>query len=1454
MKELLHIGIDIGSTTVKIVILNTKLEQIYSNYERHFSDTKTTLYNVLTKLIKDFPEHNYTMCVTGSGALDIAKILDVPFIQEVISCKSAVETYIPKTDVVIELGGEDAKIIYFDKFIEQRMNGTCAGGTGAFLDQMASLLNTDTEGLNELAKTYETIYPIASRCGVFAKTDIQPLLNEGARKEDIAASIFQAVVNQTISGLACGRPIKGTVAFLGGPLNYLSELRQRFIETLHLTNDKIVTPENAHLLVATGAALSSVEQESFSTEILKEKLKHFKSAKYTEGKTLPPLFETERDYQIFKERHDKDKVKRNDLKTYQGDAFLGIDAGSTTTKIVLIDREGALLYSLYGNNKGNPLKSVITMLKTLFKHVPKGITLRFSGVTGYGEKLIQTALNVDLNEIETIAHYTAAKEFLPKVTSIIDIGGQDMKYIKLKNNMIDNILLNEACSSGCGSFLETFAKSLDLSIDQFVEEALHAKTPVDLGSRCTVFMNSKIKQAQKEGYSVGDISSGLSYSIIKNAIQKVMKVRDVKTLGKHIVVQGGTFYNDAVLRSFELIVGRNVIRPDIAGLMGAYGVALLAKEQYEANLDMEYQSTILRTDALDKLNIKISHVRCQGCENHCLLTINTFEDGKKFISGNRCEKGSGNTTETKDLPNIYQYKYQRLFEYTPLSEDKAFRGTIGIPRVLNMYEDYPFWFTFLTNLGFRVIISEKSNRKTYEKGIESMPSESVCYPAKLAHGHIMSLLKQGIHTIFYPCIPYSRKEYDSSDNHYNCPIVISYSEVIKNNVEELHKPDIKFINPFLPIDNIKNLVKVIYDLDCFKEYHFTKKELTLAAEKAEKEYQTYKADVRKKGKETIKYIQDNNLRGIVLAGRPYHVDPEINHGIDTLITSLGLCVLSEDSICEPQKGVSKQLRVVDQWVFHSRLYAAAEFVGKHDFLEMIQLNSFGCGVDAVTTDQVEEILKSYDNMYTLIKIDEINNLGAIRIRIRSLLASMNKRIANKKMEKNEKQVENPEALGNYSVHKVPFTKEMRDEGYTILCPQMAPIHFELLEVGMQALGYHIKVMKNCTQKTVETGLRYVNNDACYPSILTTGQMIEALQSGEYDTNKTALIMSQTGGGCRATNYIGFIRKALKDAGYANVPIISFNVVGMEKATGFKITLPMVDKLLKAVLYGDLLQKMLYKNRVYEVHKGETQAKFNKWMEKCKQLVRKSSMLQFKQSIYDMVNDFETIELDTSIEKPKVGIVGEILIKYHPFGNNFVVDVLEKEGAEVISPDFMGFVKFVATHKITNNQLLYTDKTKSKIFKAAIGLIDLLEKDSKIALQNSKKNYLPPANIFELEENVKDILSIGNQTGEGWFLTAEMIEYIEHGIENIVCVQPFACLPNHVVGKGVIKSIREKYPYANISPIDYDPGASETNQTNRIKLLTTVAKDNLKRKKQSKKAIEIENIADEMNKEKTTVKK
>ncbi len=1422
MAKLLHVGLDIGSTTVKIVVMDTNKEIIYKSYERHFSDTKNTVCKVLDNLLKTYDGSNFTIELTGSGSMSVSSWADIPFTQEVIACKTAVNEYIPQTDVAIELGGEDAKIIYFGSSVEQRMNGTCAGGTGAFLDQMASLLNTDTIGLNELAKSYTTIYPIASRCGVFAKTDIQPLLNEGANKSDIAASIFQAVVNQTISGLACGRPIKGNIAFLGGPLNYLSELRNRFIQTLNLNDKTAIIVQDAHLLVARGAALCGVKTKSINSNELKAKIEKLKNTQTFESNILPPLFETKNDYLDFVKRHSKDVVNKKDINQCSGPLYLGIDAGSTTSKLVLIDDEFNLVYSIYKSNEGSPLATVLDMMKTVYSQLPKNCYIASSGVTGYGESLIKTALNLDTNEIETIAHQTAAKQFIPNVDSVIDIGGQDMKYIRMKDNIIDSIMLNEACSSGCGSFLQTFATNLNISIEQFITSAIDAETPIDLGSRCTVFMNSKIKQAQKEGASVGDIAAGLSYSVVKNAIQKVMKIRDTKKLGQNIVVQGGTFLNDAVLRAFELTVGVNVIRPDIAGLMGAYGVALIAINY--AKLNNIEKSSMLTLDEVNELEVKTSLTRCKLCENNCQLTINSFNNGKKYISGNRCERGAGGGAQKNDLPDLYKYKYDRLFEYKPLPIEKTTRGTIGIPRVLNMYENYPFWHTLFTELGFRVILSEKSSRKTYEKGIESMPSESVCYPAKLAHGHIMSLIEQGVTKIFYPCIPYENKEYKGAENHYNCPIVISYSEVIKNNVEDLRAKNIQFINPFLPL-KINALADRFMELPEFKEYNISKKEYVKAIRKAQKEYHRFKRDIQLKGEETIKYLNEHNLKGIVLSGRPYHLDPEINHGINSMITGLGVSVLTEDSISHLTE-LKRPLRVVDQWMYHSRLYAASEVVSRNENLELVQLTSFGCGVDAITTDQVEEILASKSKLYTLIKIDEINNLGAIRIRIRSLISNMYHRdIVNPKNEE-------------YIANKIVFTKQMK-KTHTILCPQMAPIQFEFLEAAMQASGYNLKLLRHCDSHTVETGLKYVNNDACYPSLLVIGQLVEALESGEFDTNHTTVLISQTGGGCRATNYIGFLRKALIDAGFPDVPVLSFNVAGLEKMPGFKISISMIHKMIIGVAIGDLIARCNSRNRPYEIISGTCDKLTEKWINKGKEVTKRGKIKEYKQIVKDIIKDYDAIPISNVI-KPKVGIVGEILIKYHPFGNNNLVRQLEAEGAEVISPDLMGFVKFMASHKITLNQYLKTKQVKKHFYKLAINIIDKYESIVKNELKNAKKQYAHISDIWYLANNVEKVLSTGNTTGEGWYLTAEMLEFIENGVPNVLCVQPFACLPNHVVGKGVIKRVKELYPSANIAAVDYDPGASEANQVNRVKLMLSIANDNLEKEFKKKGRVLSEN--------------
>jgi len=1400
-------GIDVGSTTVKIIMTDQNQKILYSDYQRHYSDTLKTIKRLLTAGLEKYPHFEYRLALTGSGAISLANHLEVSFVQEVIACKRAIENYPRSIDVAVELGGEDAKIIYFQGGIEQRMNGSCAGGTGAFLDQMAVLLNTDTEGLNKLAELGTTIYPIASRCGVFAKTDIQPLVNEGVKKEDIALSIMQAVVNQTISGLACGKPIRGNVMFLGGPLTYLNTLKERFIKTLDLKEEEAISPENAQFFVALGATLETQDEPPRTYEEMLQKIELLDSFHEKSSGSLAPLFQNQKERKSFQKRHEKHKVKRRNLKDYHGNAFLGIDAGSTTAKLVLIDEEGSILYEDYKSNLGTPVETLKNMILTLYEQLPENVIIRESGSTGYGEMLMKTAFNLDLSEIETMAHYKAAEYFEPEVTSIIDIGGQDMKYIKIKDHAVDTILLNEACSSGCGSFIETLAKSLNITIQEFVSLALKSQNPVDLGSRCTVFMNSKIKQTQKEGRPLGDIFAGLSYSVVKNALQKVMKIRNTETLGKHIVVQGGTFLNDAVLRSFELITGMEVIRPDIAGLMGAYGMALIGLNQYQNSEDKDIVSGILKKEELNHLEMKTSHTRCQGCENHCGLTINIFGK-KRFISGNRCERGSGNNGSMTNLPNMVSYKYDRLFQYQSLEIKDAPRGVIGLPRALNMYEDYPFWHTFFTNLGFRVVLSDHSSRSLFEKGIESIPSESVCYPAKIVHGHIMNLIEKGVTTIFYPCIMYEKKEFANSDNSYNCPIVTSYSEAIKLNMDIIKEKKIKFMNPFLPLDPNK-LFNRFLELEEMREYHFKKKELKNAIQKASQEQMNYRLDIIKKGKEFLKYIEDHDEKAIVLAGRPYHIDKEINHGIDTLINSLGLAVLTEDSICY-DADPSLKLRVVDQWAYHSRVYHAADVVSKNNRLELVSLNSFGCGLDAIITDQTEEILKKNNRLYTTIKIDETSNLGAIKIRLRSLIASMNKR-------------QKETTYTPYQFEKNYFKKPMKTEN-TILCPDMSPFHMPLLVRALNSEGYHIVYLKEMNDAMLDNGLKYVNNDACYPSLIVIGQLLSALQSGKYDLNHTTVLISQTGGGCRATNYIGLIRKALKDAGFENIPILSFNVSGLESEQEFKITIHMANKFLMAVVLGDLLMKLLYATRPYEKKKGMSEQVYNNHLQKCLEIVESGKRDQFKKEIRKIVQDFN--EIPTEAKKlPKVGIVGEILIKYHHYGNHDLARELEQEGCEVTVPELMGFVKYCAYNQIVKQKLLEESKTVSFLSKQLLNIIDYYEKAVRENLKGTK--YRNPTNIYHLAKNVEPILSKGNQTGEGWFLTAEMVELMKEGITNIVCVQPFACLPNHIVGKSVIKRMKELYPNANIIAIDYDPGASISNQVNRLKLMLSVAKDNLK---------------------------
>ena len=1416
-RDTYKLGIDIGSTTVKVAVLDPDDQLVFSDYQRHFANIQETLSSLLSKAHEVTGDIMIAPMITGSGGLTLAKHLGVSFVQEVIAVSTALTHYAPQTDVAIELGGEDAKIIYFENGnVEQRMNGICAGGTGSFIDQMASLIQTDAAGLNEYAKNYKAIYPIAARCGVFAKTDIQPLINEGATREDLSASISQAVVNQTISGLACGKPIRGHVAFLGGPLHFLDQLKGAFIRTLKLDEEHAITPENSHLFAAIGSAMNSKEDQVMPIAELLEKLSHGIHMEF-EVARLDPLFASQEEYDAFCERHGHNHVQTGDLASYRGNCYLGIDAGSTTTKIALVGEDGSLLYSFYDNNNGSPLVTAIRSLKEIYEKLPEGAKIVHSCSTGYGEALLKSALMLDDGEVETVAHYYAAAFFNPDVDCILDIGGQDMKCIKIKNQTVDSVQLNEACSSGCGSFIETFAKSLNYSVADFAKEALFAEHPIDLGTRCTVFMNSKVKQAQKEGASVADISAGLAYSVIKNALFKVIKLADAKDLGENIVVQGGTFYNDAVLRSFEKIAGVHAVRPDIAGIMGAFGAALIARERYEENPT----TTTLGIDEINALTFDTKLARCQGCTNHCLLTINRFSGGRSFITGNRCEKGLGKEKNKENIPNLYEYKNHRIFEYeayAPLSKEEAPRGTVGLPRVLNMYENYPFWATFFKKLGFAVVLSPQSTRKIYEMGIESIPSESECYPAKLAHGHVQWLIGQKVDFIFYPCIPYERNEFPDSNNHYNCPIVTSYAENIKNNVDEITSGKVRFLNPFMAFSTEEILTEQLIKVFGEEFPDISAEEVRSAAHAGWEQQNIFRMDMSAKGEEVLDYLKETGKRGIVLAGRPYHVDPEINHGIPELINSYGLAVLTEDSISHLGE-LERPLIVMDQWMFHSRMYAAANYVKKTENLDLIQLNSFGCGLDAVTTDCVSDILTNSGKIYTCLKIDEVNNLGAARIRIRSLLAAIRVR--------EKKHKERHIVPANYE--RVAFTKEMR-EHYTILCPQMSPIHFELLEPAFNSCGYHLEVPDIPSRTCVDMGLKYVNNDACYPSLIVVGQLMAAVNSGKYDMSRTAILISQTGGGCRASNYIGFIRRALEKAGYPDVPVISINLSGLEKNPGFTFTPKLIQHGLYVLIFGDIFLRCLYRVRPYEKVKGSADALHEKWKKRVIDFVTKDGLLshkKYKQMCRAIIHDFDTLPI-TDEKKPRVGIVGEILVKFLPAANNHLADLLESEGAEPVVPDLTDFLLYCFYNSNFKTDNLGSSKKSKVISNAGIRFFEWLRSTAREAFEESER-FTPPAHIEHLAKAAEHIVSNGNQTGEGWFLTGEMLELMEIGVPNIVCIQPFGCLPNHVVGKGVIKKLRSENPKANIVAIDYDPGASEVNQLNRIKLMLSTAQRNLNKK-------------------------
>ena len=1412
MQKSLRMGIDVGSTTVKVVLLDQQDNYLYKKYIRHYANILDTVYTLLQEAQVGYENENVHVAITGSGGMAMADKVRIPFVQEVIAETKAIKALYPQTDVIIELGGEDAKVTYLGRTAEHRMNGSCAGGTGAFIDQMATLLQTDASGLNTLAMNADTMYPIAARCGVFAKTDVQALLNQGASHENIAKSVFQAIVNQTIAGLACGHKIEGNVAFLGGPLTFLSELRQCFCDTLALDEEHRIIPENGELFIALGAALMNDACRQITVGELTNEIGALIGIPMEATDRVDPLFKNEDELNEFRNRHAKAVTPKADIKEAVGPCYLGIDAGSTTLKVVLINANNEIIFSHYGPNHGKPLEKSQELIEQIYGLLPKGAYIAHSGVTGYGEAFLKRALGIDIGEVETIAHYRAAQFFCPDVSFILDIGGQDMKCTKVRNGYIEDIVLNEACSSGCGSFIDTFATSLRLPIEQFAKEGLLAPMPIDLGSRCTVFMNSKVKQAQKEGATVPDIAAGLAYSVIKNALYKVLKVKDPKDLGDHIVVQGGTFYNEAVLRAFEKLMGVEVIRPDVSGLMGAYGMALLASEAAE---ELQNQhSTLLDMAGLKSLQVSTSMRNCGLCSNNCMLTINAFSDGRTYVTGNRCDRGAGDMIQEKHkpVPNMVDAKLRRYFDYFLKKNIPEFEGKlrIGIPRVLNIYEDFPFWFTFFHQLGCEVVLSNYTTKDQYNKAIDTIPSDTACYPAKAVHGHIRDLAEAQVDLIWYPCIQHGPKEF-SRDNNYHCPMVISYPELIRNNMQDV-MGETPFYAPFLPLADKKSLVPAL--VKALKDLPFSKGEISDAVEVAWAEQEKCKADYREMTKKTVSRLVAEQVPTIVLAGRPYHLDSGINHGIPELITSLGMAVLTEDGVA-PLGNEIKHLRVVDQWSYHSRLYRAAEFVSRTEGFQIVELNSFGCGLDSIVADQVKDILSAKHKIHTLLKIDEGTNLGAVTIRLRSLQSVM---------ERSMRKHHNPEApvettiddIPTYDYDRVIFTEEM-SKTYKILVPQMSPLHFQLLDPVLNSEGYDFEMLPAPTREDVEIGLKYINNDACYPAIIVVGQLMSALLSGKYDVDKTAVIISQTGGGCRATNYIGYLRKALIDAGMEQVPILSLNASDMERQPGFKLTKSFLHRMIQAVVYGDALMQCVLATRPYEINPGSADALCDYWIKKLRERITKANIFQYSKYIKNIIDDFDNLPVDKSKPRPRVGVVGEIYVKFHPSANNNINELIEKEGGEVVTSGLLDFFLYCAmdsTYRAKHLDGTWLSGFFGSLAREALELYRLPYAKAVAA----SKNFDPLQRMTKVAKEAAHFIDLGNQCGEGWFLTGDMIDLIEKGAKQVVCLQPFGCLPNHVSGKGMVKTLSEAYPDVRIAAIDYDPGSSAVNQANRLKLL------------------------------------
>lgn len=1405
-NQIYNMGLDVGSTTAKVVLTDDKDNILYSSYQRHNADIKGSVKNILHFIKQKFGNIETRITLSGSAAMGVAERCHFAFMQEVIALNNYAKTIKNALHTIIDIGGEDAKIIFLEKdaLPDMRMNGNCAGGTGAFIDQMSNILNLSIADMDAMAQKSERLYPIASRCGVFSKTDVQTLVARNIPVEDICASIFHAIAVQVISALSRGKEIKEKILFAGGPLTFIKSLRKSFLEYLNITEDALISVANNNLLVAQGCTFNKKENP-LSLDEIENRLNQDKTIVINTNKGLPKIFDSKQEYDLWLE--DKKKFGDNSVSiaNYEGKAFLGIDSGSTTTKIVLCDEKENILFKYYNKNEGNPINAVIKGLKQLKDTITKenASPIICGGCsTGYGEDLIKTAFSLDCSVVETIAHYKAAKHILPDVDFILDIGGQDMKAMYIEDGVLNRIELNEACSSGCGTFIETFANGLGYSVKDFAQKALYSQSPCDLGTRCTVFMNSKVKQFLREGRQIEDISSGLAYSVVRNCLYKVLKLEG-KSLGENVVVQGGTMKNDSVVKALENLLQRKVYRSTSPELMGAYGCALTAKQEYKDN------SPILDLDTLINSNeYTIKQLTCKGCENSCLVSAYKFNNGKTFYSGNRCEKiFSSLGKQAKRGNNIYKYKYERTFQpYKTTVQTKGKTIQLGIPRALNMFEDFPFWNALLGECGVEVILSDISSYTTYEKSLNQVMSENICFPAKLTHSHIDNLINKGVKHIFFPYIVYEKSSLQKENNTYNCPIVSSYNVVIKH-LKEKHK-DVRIDNPVFSFKD-ENLLKK----NCkgyLESLGISAKVFERAFALALKEREKFEQDLYNKNLEYYNKAKQDNDIIILLAGRPYHTDDLIQHSAGEIAAYLGVTVINEDIARKKDYSQNDTSFIVSQWSYINRIENAAFFVSKeNERVNYAQLTSFGCGPDAFLLDDVQDILKRHHKSATFLKIDDIQNSGALKLRIRSLIESIKMNDALKEGEK------------TFLAFKDTKNFSKKEKHRTILAPffttYISPFLPELFKIN----GYDLEVLPLSDELSAEEGIKYANNEVCYPATLIVGDAIKALKSGKYDRNKIAFGITQTGGQCRATNYYAILRKAFVDAGYEDVPVMSvtFGENTAKKQEGFKLdwikTLPLA---LNTILFGDCISKMYCSTIVRCTDKAKVTDLQNDYIRQAKQLILEENNKGFLNLLSRAVEDFNSLLPKEKVERKKVGIVGEIYLKYHPFANHNVQQWLIEQNIEVVPPSLMNFFVQTFVNRKVNKQHNISKQSLPQF------LMDFFYKkiERKIDKYNKTMSsflyYEPLDNIFELAEKSKNILPLYSQFGEGWLLPAEIVHLVEKGVNAVVSLQPFGCIANHIISKGVENRIKELYPKLNYLALDFDNSVSEVNIKNRLMLM------------------------------------